>query len=161
VAAASAYTTSVVGNTKMCPKAKGFRYFFVTNEPMNNPVYGGNFTNMGVFGSNRKMTSSLGHDLCKALNLDAVIVCYIVSYKEDINKHNYKVGAVSMYMFGPNPKSEGPDDKNRGQFYCGTRVYYKSPLEFQTLTNSTYEGFQNIMTAMGNKTANWVMNKKK
>lgn len=160
--ASGRYTVASISTIKVCPTDKGYRPFFVANEKANesDPL---NFANTGVFGANRKMTSSLGYDLCKELGLDAVVVCYVVTRKEKMNKNNYGVNAVNLYMFGPNPKSEGSDDGNRGQFYCGTRVFYGSPLQFQDhKTNAvTFEGFQNIMTAMGKKVGNWVMNKEK
>ena len=110
------------------------------------------------------MTSSLGYELCKELGVDAVVVVYVVSRKLKMNKEDYGVNAVNMFMFGPNPISEGADDKNRGQFYCGTRVHFKgsSAIFHDKKSNQTnVKGFANIVSAMSKKTCNWVINKAK
>jgi len=117
---------------------------------------------MGVIGTNRKMTSSLGHDLAKELGVDATVVCYIVVRKPSNKKEDYVVDAVSLYMMGPNPKSDGPEDKNRGQFYCGTR-YFAKQLEFvdSKAGVTTYDNIGNVMTSLSKRMGNWVINKAK
>ena len=52
----------------------------MVNEPLNTSMLT-NFVNMGLGGANRKMTSSLGYELAKGLDVDAVVVCYIVIHK--------------------------------------------------------------------------------
>lgn len=108
------------------------------------------------------MTSSLGYDLAKGLDVDAVVVCYIITRKPKKKKENYVVDAVNLFMFGPNPKGEGPDDKNRGQFYCGTR-YFAKQLEFSSEKAgvTTYDHIGNVMTSLSDRLCNWVINKEK
>ena len=156
------YNVSVSGNTlKICPEEGGYRPFFVVNEPLNESV-GQNFVNTGIGGANRKMTSSLGYELCKALGVDAVVVCYIVTRKPDRKKDDYVVDAVSMYTFGPNPVSQGADDKNRGQFYCGTRYFAKQLVFSNGKTGVTsFDHMGNVMAELARKTCNWVINREK
>ncbi|MCD4790698.1 MAG: hypothetical protein K8R37_11920 [Bacteroidales bacterium] len=156
------YSVAAKGGTlKICPYDEGYRPFFVTNEPLNESMLA-NFVNTGIGGANRKMTSSLGYDLAKAIDVDAVVVCYIVTRKPKSNKEDYVVDAVSLFMFGPNPKSDGPDDKNRGQFYCGTRFFAKQ-LQFANEKTgvTSYDNIGNVMTALAKKNANWVINRAK
>jgi hypothetical protein len=154
-------TAVSLSTIKVCPYDEGYRPFFVINEPVGESV-GQNFVNTGIGGANRKMTSSLGYELAKGLGVDAVVVCYIVTHKCDIKKEDYEVDAVSLFMFGPNPVSEGDDDKNRGQFYCGTR-YLAGHLEFAIEKSgvTSYDNIGNVMTALSKKMGNWVINREK
>ena len=161
----SRYSTmaeATVSTIKVCPTDKGYRAFFVSNEEMtaSNSTH---FLNTGVLGANRKMSSSLGYELCKGLGVDAVVVCYIVTRKPKMNKENYDVNAVNLYMFGPNPKMESEDDKNRGQFYCGVRFYSEGMLEFQNEKDKTlsYNGMDNVLKAISGRLCNYVINKVK
>jgi len=152
----------VKGSTiKVCPTDKGYRPFFVANEPVTASVVT-NFVNMGIGGANRKMTSSLGYELAKGLDVDATVVAYIITRKPKKNKDDYNVDAVNLYMFGPNPKSSGPDDANRGQFYCGTRFFAKQ-LQFASSKTgvTSFDGIENVMTALSHKCCNWVINRAK
>lgn len=155
------YVSASVSNIKVCPKDEGYRPLFVANEPINQSMLA-NFVNTGVMGANRKMTSSYGYDLCKELGVDAVVVCYIVTRKPKMKKDDFVVDAVSLYMFGPNPKSEDPEDKNRGQFYCGTRFFAKQ-LEFSNAKSgvTSYDNMGNVMLALSKRMGNWVINKAK
>jgi hypothetical protein len=157
----SSVAEASVSTLKISPTGKGYRAFFVANEKMSESIIL-NFKNTGVMGANRKMSSSLGYELCKGLDVDAVVVCYIVTRKIKMNKNDYAVNAVNLYMFGPNPKSEGDEDKNRGQFYCGTRFFSK-PLLFQTNKGgaASYDNMGNVMKALAAKLCNWVINKEK
>jgi hypothetical protein len=59
------------------------------------------------------------------------------------------------------PMAEGPDDKNRGQFYCGTRFFAKQ-LQFSgAKTGTSYDNMGNVMTSLGHKLSNWVIHRKK
>ncbi len=155
------YVQATVSTIKVCPSEESYRPFFVANEPRNESQLS-NFVNMGIGGANRKMTSSLGYDLAKGLDVDAVVVCYIITRKPKKKKENYVVDAVNLFMFGPNPKGEGPDDKNRGQFYCGTR-YFAKQLEFSSEKAgvTTYDHIGNVMTSLSDRLCNWVINKEK
>ncbi|MCD4695400.1 MAG: hypothetical protein K8S16_04085 [Bacteroidales bacterium] len=156
-----AYVQATGGTLKICPYEEGYRPFFVVNEPLSNSMVA-NFVNTGIGGANRKMTSSLGYDLANALEVDAVVVCVIVTRKPSMKKEDYNVDAVSLYMIGPNPMSDGPEDKNRGQFYCGTRFFAKQ-LEFANAKSgvTSYDNMGNVMTALAKKNANWVINRAK
>jgi hypothetical protein len=157
----SSVAEASVSTLKISPTGKGYRAFFVANESMTESSLE-NFKTAGIMGANRKMTSSLGYELCQGLGVDAVVVVYIVTRKPKMNKEDYAVNAVSMYMFGPNPNSEGADDKNRGQFYCGTR-WFSKPLLFQIAKTGTvsYDSMGNIMKALSGRLCNWVINKEK
>ncbi|MDD3741529.1 MAG: hypothetical protein PHH30_09830 [Bacteroidales bacterium] len=152
---------SSVSTLKVSPSGKGFRAFFVANENMNESATL-IFKSAGLMGANRKMTSSLGYELCEGLEVDAVIVCYVVTRKLKMNKDNYAVNAVCMYMFGPNPVIEGEDDKNRGQFYCATRFFTK-PLLFESdkTKQVSYDNMDNVFAALSGGVCNGVVNKKK
>lgn len=148
-----------VSSLKICPTDKGYRPFFIVNEKITtaDPF---NFKTAGVFGANRKMTSSLGYELAKELEVDAVVICYIVTRQPKMRKSDYGVNAVNLYMFGPNPIIKDEDDKNRGQFYCGTRVFYSKPLIFQSEKNgASYDGFDNTMKTMTDKMMEYILKK--
>ncbi|MFC1732572.1 hypothetical protein ACFL6I_19905 [candidate division KSB1 bacterium] len=154
-------TSVSLSTIKVCPYDEGYRPFFVVNEPVGASIVQ-NFVNTGIGGANRKMTSSLGYELAKGLGVDAVVVCIIVTRKESRNKEDYVVDAVDLFMFGPNPKSSGPDDKNRGQFYCGAR-YFAKQLQFANGKTgvTSYDHMGNVMTALSKKMCNWVINREK
>lgn len=156
-----AYVQATASTLKICPYDEGYRPFFVVNEPISASTVA-NFVNTGIGGANRKMTSSLGYELAKGLGVDAVVVCYIVTRKTKKNKEDYVVDAVSLFMLGPNPMSEGPEDKNRGQFYCGTRFFAKQLQFANSKTGVTsYDNIGNVMTALSKKMGNWVINRAK
>ena len=158
----SSVAEASVSTLKVSPSGKGYRAFFVSNEAMTASQVE-NFKTAGIMGANRKMTSSLGYELCKGLEVDAVVVCYIVTRKPSMKKEDYGINAVSMYTFGPNPIIEGEDDKNRGQFYCGTRFFSSKPLmfEIQKTNQCSYSNMENVFRALSARTCNWVINKEK
>ncbi|PKP22084.1 MAG: hypothetical protein CVU05_05440 [Bacteroidetes bacterium HGW-Bacteroidetes-21] len=157
----SSVAEASVSTLKISPTGKGYRAFFVANEDMTISKLE-NFKSAGIMGANRKMSSSLGYELCKGLGVDAVVVCYIVTRKPNMKKEDYAVNAVSLYMFGPNPIIDGEDDKNRGQFYCGTRFFTK-PLLFESKKIGTvsYDNMDNVIRALSGRMCNWVINKAK
>ena len=73
---------------KVAPSTTNYKIFPVANERVteSDPLI---FMTKGIWGANREMTSSLGHDLAKQLGVDAVAVVYIVIRKEKMNV--YKV----------------------------------------------------------------------
>jgi len=158
----SSIAEASVTTLKVCPSGKGYRAFFVTNEQPNES-FAANFTNQGIFGANRKMTSSLGYELAQGLGVDAVVVAFVVTRKLKMNKNDYAVNAISLYMFGPNPLAKDEEDKNRGQFYCGTRLFFSKPLIFHDKKSNKpqFSGFDNSFAALSEKLCNYVMNKKK
>jgi len=156
---------ATVSTLKISPSNKGYRQFFVANEGDDESQLS-NFTNTGVFGANRKMTSSLGYELAKGLGVDAVVVVYICTRKLKMTKEDYGVNAVVTAMFGPNPgrtSESDPDAKNLGQFYCATRTYYSSPSVFKSddVMFGQYKGMANVLKAHAAKMCKYVNGKEK
>jgi hypothetical protein len=152
----STIAEATVSTLKVCPSNKGYRAFFMANEKVNDSEIS-LFKFTGAFGANRKLTSNLGYELCKGLGVDAVVVTFITTRKLKANKDDHGVHAVSMYMLGPNPKLDGEEDKNRGQFYCGARAYYTKPLLYQTSKSAAqYDGMDNVMAGLASKIAQYV-----
>ncbi len=157
-------TTATAGTLKVCPSGMGYREFFVANETEDESMIN-NFQG-GVFTANRKLTSNLGYELCKGLGVDAVVVVYIATRKPKQLQEDYGVNAVVTMMLGPNPgKSEGadPEAKNLGQFYCGTRTYYSSPVIFKEAKGifGQYDGMGNILKAHADKMSMYINGKEK
>ncbi|HQQ97876.1 MAG TPA: ankyrin repeat domain-containing protein [Cyclobacteriaceae bacterium] len=153
-----------VSTLKISPSDGGYRQFFIANEAEDESTLS-NFQG-GVFSANRKLTSSLGYELCKGLGVDAVVAVYICTRKPKMNKDDYGVNAVVTMMFGPNPgRSEGtdPEAKNLGQFYCGTRTYYSSPAIFKEADGifGQYDGIANVLKMHVAKMARYVNGKEK
>jgi hypothetical protein len=90
--------------------------------------------NGGVGEFDDKLIESMGYDLCKELNVDAVLVVTNTIVAD--NKHRqarHFLSAVSMYLFGPNPLplAEGKKDNmfySKGLFYSGYRMAFKKGL---------------------------------
>jgi hypothetical protein len=157
-------TTSTVGTLKVAPYDEGYRNFFVANEAEDESIIS-NFQG-GIFTADRKLTSSLGNELCKELGVDAVMVVYIATRKTKQNQDDYGVNAVVAIMLGPNPsRSEGsdPEAKNLGQFYCGTRTFYQSPQIFKDSKGifGQYDGMANVLRAHALKMSDYVNGKAK
>jgi ankyrin repeat protein len=157
-------TTATVGTLKVAPYDEGYRNFFVANEAEDESIIS-NFQG-GVFTANRKLTSSLGNELCKELGVDAVLVVYIATRKPKQLQDDYGVNAVVAIMLGPNPsRSEGadPEAKNLGQFYCGTRTFYGSPQIFKDSKGifGQYDGMGNVLRAHAIKMSNYINGKDK
>jgi len=158
-------TTTATANTlKICPSGIGYREFFVANEEEDESSIA-NFQG-GVFTANRKLTSNLGYELCKGLGVDAVVVVYIATRKPKQLQDDYGVNAVVTMMLGPNPgktESTDPEAKNMGQFYCGTRTFYGSPLIFKEAKGifGQYDGMGNILKAHADKLCKYINGKEK
>jgi ankyrin repeat protein len=157
-------TTATAGTLKVCPSGMGFREFFVANEAEDESMIS-NFQG-GVFTANRKLTSNLGYELCKGLGVDAVLVVYIATRKPKQLQEDYGVNAVVAIMLGPNPgktENSDPEAKNLGQFYCGTRTYYGSPVIFKEAKGvfGQYDGMANILKAHATKMCMYVNGKEK
>jgi len=157
-------TTATAGTLKVCPSGMGYREFFVANE-LEDESSIANFQG-GVFTANRKLTSNLGYELCKGLGVDAVVVVYIATRKPKQIQEDYGVNAVVTMMLGPNPGKSADTDteaKNLGQFYCGTRTYYGSPVIFKEAKGifGQYDGMGNILKAHANKMCAYINGKEK
>lgn len=148
---------------------EGFNVLDVVNEPY------GNYTSTGgqlltkkgdvddkqvwVMDKCGKMVESLGGKLCKALEVDAVVVVYFTIFSPKSNKVTLE--NVNMHMFGPNPVPlpEGKSKKFNyfnGQFYVGTRTnagiaILKKNKKDPSSGELNFSGFENIMAAMTQK----------
>lgn len=160
----SEIATATVSTLKVSPFGKGYRQFFVANEGDDESMLS-NFQS-GIFSSNRKLTSSLGFELCKGLGVDAVVVVYICTRKPKQTKDDYAVNSVVTMMLGPNPgrSAEGdPEAKNLGQFYCGTRTFYSSPVIFKEAKGifGQYDGMANVLSAHAAKMCKYIVGTEK
>ena len=83
---------------------------------------------------NSEMIESVGFELCKSLDVDAVLIIYNTQTADNKwGRTRHWMNAVGMYMLGPNPLplKEGKKDNmfySKGIFYCGTRIWFKKPL---------------------------------
>jgi len=158
-------TSTASANTlKVCPSGMGYREFFVANEQEDESAIA-NFQG-GVFTANRKLTSNLGYELCKGLEVDAVVVVYIATRKPKQLQDDYGVNAVVTMMLGPNPVKSADVDteaKNLGQFYCGTRTYYGSPAIFKEAKGifGQYDGMAHVLQAHAIKMSKYIQGNEK
>ena len=80
------------------------------------------------------MIESLGYDLCKNLDVDAVVIVYNSQLSNTKwGKDRYYVASVNMHMFGPNPTplKEGKKDNvfySKGIWYAGYRMPFSKGL---------------------------------
>ncbi len=160
----SEIATASVSTLKVSPYGKGYREFFVANEGDDESMIS-NFQS-GIFSSNRKLTSSLGYELAKGLGVDAVVVVYICTRKPKQTKDDYGVNSVVTMMLGPNPgrdQSSDPEAKNLGQFYCGTRTFYSSPVIFKDSKGvfGQYDGMANVLSAHVAKMCKYINGKER
>lgn len=161
IASVAIATTSTL---KICPTDLGYRPFFIANEGDDESALL-NFQG-GVLSANRKLTSSLGYELAKGLGVDAVVVVYICTRQPKQTKQDFGVNSVVTMMLGPNPgrsDATDPEAKNLGQFYCGTRTYYGSPVIFKEDNGifGQYDGMANILKAHATKLCKYVNGKEK
>ena len=81
------------------------------------------------------MIESIGYDLSKSLEVDAILIIYNVQLADTKRgKTRFYLAAANMQMFGPNPTplKEGKKDNmfySKGLFYCGTRMAFKKSLQ--------------------------------
>ncbi len=144
--------TSIVTNAP----AEGFRTFKVHYD-MIDPYDKYNLNSC----QNNEMMESMGYDLAKALDVDAVIVIYnTMSVFTKWFKDRYNLNATSMYMFGPNPTplKEGKDDNkyySKGIFYSGTRKK-ATPEMLAEIEKNRFNGYENIVAALATKMGNYI-----
>ncbi|MBA2614091.1 MAG: hypothetical protein H0U95_19165 [Bacteroidetes bacterium] len=81
-----------------------------------------------------QMIESVGYDLCKSLEVDAVMIIFNTQLADTKwSKTRFWLSAVNMHILGPNPTplKEGKKDNNfysKGLFYCGVRMPFKKGL---------------------------------
>ncbi len=125
--------------------------------------------NGGVGQYDDKMIECIGYDLCKKLEVDAVIV--VVNSQlcdKNIIRDRHYMAAVSMYMFGPNPQplTEGKKDNmfySKGLFYSGYRMAFKKGLRMdpkakgdeatKELADNNKKAYTNMILAIASKMA--------
>lgn len=114
-----------------------------------------------------QMIESVGYELAKALEVDAVLVIYNTQLADEKwNKSRFYLAAASMVLFGPNPTplQEGKKDNmfySKGLFYCGTRISFKKGLlinpkiKDETLKaeneKKNSQAYRNILSGCANK----------
>lgn len=149
---------------------EGFRIMNIVGEPTANYEKSGMLKTMGYkrkvsdgeifhYNSDSKMMNSLGSDLCKKLNVDAVLVIYATIYVPKESK--IMLQNINMTMFGLNPVQLGENDKkpffyHNGQFYCGTRLQPDVPIlkinkKDPDSNKLNFTGFKEIFDAMATK----------
>lgn len=108
-----------------------------------------------------QMIESVGYELAKVLDVDAVLVIYNSQLaNEKWGKSRFYLCALNMHLFGPNPTplKEGKRDGNgysKGLFYCGVRMPFKKGLiinpkfkddkEKETNDNLNVTAYQNMV----------------
>ena len=81
-----------------------------------------------------QMVESVGYDLCKSLEVDAVLIIFNTQLADTKwSRTRFWLCAVNMHLLGPNPTplKEGKKDNNlynKGIFYCGVRMAFKKGL---------------------------------
>ncbi|MFO1401812.1 MAG: hypothetical protein U1F30_11485 [Steroidobacteraceae bacterium] len=138
--------------------ADGYRVMKMTTV---GDVRGNNFalatTGIGV----GKLAASLGHDLAKALGVDAVVVLYNVVQAE---KTSIRLRGTYLYMFGPNPVADtGQSLYWKGHQYSG--VFLRTDVDFiktdkdGNLVSADYAGYGTVTGALGTRMARHIKGK--
>jgi hypothetical protein len=84
--------------------------------------------------SDGQMIESVGYDLCKSLEVDAVLIIFNTQLADTKwARTRFWLSAVNMHLLGPNPTplQEGKKDNNlysKGLFYCGVRMAFGKGL---------------------------------
>ncbi len=124
---------------------------------------------VGVF--DNEMIECLGNDLCKELDVDAVVIVMNTQLCDKRSRHY--LAATSMYMFGPNPLplKEGKKDNmfySKGLFYTGYRMAFKKGLHIDAkakteeekarLDTDNKKAYNNMITSITAKMASDIKN---
>ncbi len=126
-------------------------------------------TNLNSCGDDQ-MLESIGYDLCKNLEVDAVLIVFNTQLASNgwAGKSNYWMGAVNMHMFGPNPLplKEGKKDNMfycKGIWYAGFRTTFSKGLlinsekrkstdeEKKVIDANNITAYNNIVKGLANK----------
>ncbi len=110
---------------------------------------------------NKEIYEQLGYELCKGLDVDAVLMVNSLIMTED--KLNTDILGVAMIMFGPNPISLEPGEKEgplyrKGNLYCALRCPIGAPTKDtdDPAGNVETDGYENIMIGMATKMGVWL-----
>ena len=164
---------------KMYGTLEGFNVLDIVQEPYENYEMDGLLSRrkdvvadnqVFIFNKDTKMTESIGYDLCKELEVDAVIITYMTVFMPSSPK--IKLQNVRFEMFGPNPTMPEGESKHgiiphvKGLFYCGFSVnpetlIYKESKKDPESNKLNFGGFNNIFIALSNEMNNYINEKKK
>lgn len=124
--------------------------------------------------SDAEMIESIGYDLCKNLEVDAVVIIFNTQLSsQKWGKDKFWLGAVSMHMFGPNPLplKEGKKDNmfySKGIWYAGYRTTFKKGLlinsakrkstedEKKVIEQANTTAYNNIVNGLANKMSRYM-----
>lgn len=156
-----------VNRIKVVPEGTDYKVLFFLNEAPYTKGFKGDplpmsMPTIGLY--DKKQANSMGFDLCKKLEVDAVLAVYIVINKMKKNKEIYAVRSISGYMWGPNPiqREEGKDKGliyTKGIFYCGARAFYGSGLIFKDekkYPTPDFTGIDQALAAMGKRITHYL-----
>jgi hypothetical protein len=108
-----------------------------------------------------KIAHTLGHELAKALNVDAVAILYNVVQAE---KKSITMKGAGLYMFGPNPVADtGQSLYWDGHQYSG--VYLRMDVPFVStdkeghLVSADYEGYSLVAKALATRIGDHLVEK--
>ncbi len=120
-----------------------------------------------------QMIETIGFDLCKALDVDAVLIIYNTQLADEAwGKTRFWLSAVNMQLFGPNPLplKEGKNDGNsynKGLFYCGVRMNFSKGLlinpkikdesKSQLNESANRKAYQNMIAGCANKISKYMI----
>lgn len=130
--------------------------------------------NGGVGLFDNEMIECLGNDLCKQLDVDAVVI--VVNTQLCDKRSRHYLAATGMYMFGPNPLplAEGKKDNmfySKGLFYSGYRMAFKKGLRIDAKTKTEEDktkqetenklAYNNMVVSIANKMGSEINEAKK
>ena len=141
--------------------AEGYRFFVPMLEATVFKGGEGAFTfHLNEF-KRKEVYEQLGYELCKGLDVDAVLMINNVIMTKD--KINIDMLGVGMSMFGLNPISLEPGEKEgplyrKGNLYCALRLTIAAPTKDteDPAGNVETDGYENIMIGMGNRMGTWL-----
>lgn len=117
-----------------------------------------------------QMIESIGYDLCKNLEVDAVLIVFNTQLASEAwaGRDNYWLAAANMQLFGPNPTplKEGKKDNmfySKGIWYGGFRMTFKkgklinsakrkaTDAEKAIIDAANVTGYNNVMKGLATK----------
>jgi hypothetical protein len=138
--------------------AEGYRYIVPMYEPaVAKGAEKDFFYHLSEF-KKKPIYEKLGYELCKGLDVDAVLMVNNVIYTKD--KININIKYVNMVMFGLNPIQlpEGGNLYRKGSFYGAVRLLVHAPTKDTEDPAGRLEtdGYENIMIGLSNKLGKWL-----
>jgi hypothetical protein len=145
----------------------GYKPIDVIYEPFANYTKSGMFSTMDykrnvsdgeplLFLDDENMQNSVGYELAKQLDVDAVLIVYFTIYCP--KETRIVLQNANMIMLGRNPVQPGEGEKKpmfyrRGQFYCATRfqpdvIIFNSKKKDPTTQKLDATGFDNVVLGL-------------